>query len=80
MRPTLIREAERLHDTTADKWVREEPRMMSDFVARPSILKNADRRRQVVTASTSAVVRGISRGCWRALARARSWALTCQRR
>ena len=39
MRPTLIREAERLYDTTADKWVRDEPRMMSDFVARPYILE-----------------------------------------
>src|SRR5262249_36092210 len=39
MRPARIREAERLYDTTADKWVRDEPRMMSDFVARPSILE-----------------------------------------
>lgn len=39
MRPTLIREAERLYDTSADKWVRDEPRMMSDFVVRPYILE-----------------------------------------
>jgi SAM-dependent methyltransferase len=39
MRPTLIQEAERLYDTTADKWVRDEPRLMSDFIARPSILE-----------------------------------------
>jgi hypothetical protein len=70
MRPTLIREAERLYDTTADKWVRQAPRLMSDFVA----------RRPMGTASTWAVARDISAACWRGRAPARSWALTCRRR
>jgi SAM-dependent methyltransferase len=39
MRPILIRDAERLYDTTADKWVWDTPRMMSDFVACPAILE-----------------------------------------